>query len=78
MSKKFDVVAVTGTYTKDGVEKPVWKNCGAVFETPKGLSLKLDLVPVAGDGWFKLFEPKAQDAAPQKSTGPDDDLDLPF
>jgi len=70
MSKVYDVVAVTGTYTnKQGEEKPVWKNCGAVIETPKGLSLKIEVLPIGSDGWFKLFEPKQayENAAETKS-----------
>jgi hypothetical protein len=70
MAKMYDVVAVCGTRTDrdTGEEKPIWKNCGAVFETPKGLSMKLDLVPVTSDGWFKFFEPKEQ-AAPKPASG---------
>lgn len=81
MSKIYDVVAVTGTYEKDGEEKPVWKNCGAIFETAKGLAMKLDLIPVASDGWFKLFEPKPKkDEKPAQQPQPQDDFDddIPF
>ena len=56
MAKKYDVVAVVGE-KKDG--KPMWKNFGAVFETERGLAMKLDSMPIAKDfdGWFKFFEP---------------------
>jgi hypothetical protein len=82
VSKVYDVVAVTGTYTKDGVEKPIWKNCGVVVKTEKGLSMKLDLVPVGEwSGWFKLFEPKAKEEQPPKpaeTPAADFDSDIPF
>lgn len=59
--KRYDLVAVTGTYTDhEGVEKRRFMNCGVVFEGEKGLSLKLEAVPVNSDGWFYLFEPRQQ------------------
>ena len=78
MGKKFDVAAVIGQ-TREG--KPVWHKCGAVFETEKGLSLKIEAFPVGKDfdGWFKLFEPRQDDrpqqaAKPAANVGPDDDI----
>ena len=73
--KKFDVVAVVGE-TKEG--KPVWHKCGAVFETAKGLSLKLEAMPVGKDfdGWFKLFEPR-QDDRQQEAPKPQQDQPAP-
>ncbi len=60
--KRYDVVAVTGTYTdRQGNERRRYLNCGAVFETEKGLSLKLEAIPVGSEGWFMLFEPRPQD-----------------
>ena len=60
MGVKYDVVAVTGTYQdkNTGEEKKKYYNCGKVIETDKGFSLKLDVVPIASEGWFMLFEPK--------------------
>lgn len=61
--KKYDVVAITGKYTnRDGVEKNRYLNCGAVFETDKGLSLKLEAIPMGSEGWFQLYEPRGQSA----------------
>lgn len=84
MSKKFDVVAITGKYQdRDGNEKSRYVTIGAVIETSKGLSLKLEAVPVGWDGWAGLYEPKAKDGA--KPTGrsggghrDDPDSDVPF
>jgi len=84
MAKKYDVVAGIGEYQdRNGNTKVRWLNCGSIFQTEKGLSLKLDCVPVGGDGWFKLFEPKQKSAAPpaKQAAPPDDapfDDDLPF
>lgn len=59
--KRYDVVAVTGSYTdRNGVEKRRYMNCGAVFETEKGLSLKIEAIPVGFDGWFQLYEPRSE------------------
>lgn len=64
MSKKFDVVAITGKYQdRDGNEKSRYVTIGAVIETSKGLSLKLEAVPVGWDGWAGLYEPKAKDGS---------------
>lgn len=89
MPKKWDVVAITGKYTdRDGNEKRRYQNCGAVFETDKGLSLKLEAIPVGDwNGWFSLYEPRtdarpAQGRAPQAQGESDDDfspdLEVPF
>ncbi len=59
--KRYDVVAITGSYVdRSGVEKRRYLNCGAVFETEKGLSLKLEAIPVGFDGWFQLYEPRPE------------------
>jgi len=64
MPVKFEVIAKTGTYTdKNGQEKNRWTKCGAVMETSKGLSLKLESLPIGSDGWFILSEPKPKDDA---------------
>lgn len=56
----YDACITTGTYQKDGQEKINWLKIGAVFESDKGLSLKLDAFPASGaDGcWIKLFPAK--------------------
>ena len=77
MSKKYDVVAITGKYMKDGAEKNRYVTIGAVIETSKGLSLKLEAVPVGWDGWAGLYEPKAKEGRAD-SRGSDDDSSIPF
>lgn len=62
MSKKYDVVAVTGKYTdREGNEKNRYLNIGAVIQTRNGFMVKLEAVPVGWDGWAYLNEPKERD-----------------
>lgn len=88
MPKKYDIVAITGTYQKDGQDKARYKNVGVVIEKDGKFSIKLEsLVTVHDDGhivqWFQLFEPKPK-SAPQPSAQPhhipdgDFDDDIPF
>ena len=88
MSKKYDVVASTGTYTgNDGQEKRRYQNVGAVFEKDGKFYLKLtSLVTCDNDGnvinFFSLFEPKKKEQKPAPAqqapqTGDFDD-DIPF
>lgn len=89
MAKRFDVVATTGTYVKDGVTKYLSKNVGEVIETKNGLAIKMDATfnpagcKITEDGkiWLKLFEPREQvekmqnslGAAPRNAPAPADD-----
>lgn len=69
MSKKYDVVAITGKYQdKDGNEKNRYTNIGVVLETAKGLSLKLEAVPVGWDGWAGLYEPKEREGSERQQS----------
>lgn len=78
MAKKYDVVAGIGEYQdRNGNTKVRWLNCGSIFQTDKGFSLKLDCVPVGSDGWFKLFEPK-QKQQPQQQSQDEFSDDIPF
>lgn len=82
MGAKWDVMARTGEYTdKDGQTKARWQKCGVVLESDKGLSLKIEVIPVGEwNGWFSLFEPKPREeraAAPKRKADPFDDSD-PF
>ena len=67
MAKKYDVVAITGEYEKEGEKKKRYRNVGMINENAEGhLSLHLDhLVTVDDDGkpvsWFGLFEPKEKE-----------------
>ena len=69
MSKKYDVVATTGTYEKNGEKKYISRNVGAIIQTQHGFRLKLDAsfnpagCPRNDDGsvWLALFEPKPRE-----------------
>lgn len=72
MGLKYEAVAVVGK-DKDG--KPKYLRVGAVFESDKGLSLKLDCVPAGNEfnGWINFYTPKPKgDRAPasQRSEAP--------
>jgi hypothetical protein len=72
MAVIYDVVATTGTYEKDG--KTMYRNqtIGRVIETSKGLSLKLDQIPLADggwNGWASLFTPMTDEQKEAKRNG---------
>jgi len=70
MGIKYEVVANGGTYTnKNGEEKKRWVKCGVVMENDRGLSLKMESVPVGWDGWAILSEPREK---------PQNDDSVPF
>jgi hypothetical protein len=78
MGIKFEVIAAGETYTnKAGEEKKRWNKIGVVMETAKGLSLKMETVPVNWNGWAMLSEPKPREEKP-KAGGFDDLDDMPF
>lgn len=81
---KYEAVATVGK-RKDG--KPNYVKLGAVFESEKGLSLKLDSIPVGSEwnGWISFYPPKSRDGASSSQQpsghqgggtpqGPDDDI----
>jgi hypothetical protein len=80
MKKLYDAVVVTGEYEdRSGNKKKRYLNVGAVFEGDKGLSMKLEALPVAGfNGWINFYEPKPRQDAPASSApvdnGPDDEI----
>ena len=67
--KKYDVVATTGTYQKDGETKYLTDNIGVILQTDKGFRLKLKAsfnpagCKIDDDGyiWCALFEPRPKD-----------------
>lgn len=85
-SKKYDVVAITGTYTdrQSGQERARFLNIGSVIATDKGFRLKLEAIPVEWNGWAMFKEPsKREGPAPagQQATKPSADSpndDIPF
>lgn len=63
---KFEAIAKSGE-SKDG--KARWHKCGVVFESEKGMSLKIESLPVGFDGWLSLREPRPKDdAKPARAT----------
>lgn len=77
----YEVMAKTGKYTdKNGQEKNRWAKCGVILQGDKGLSLKLETIPVGSDGWFSLFEPKPQQSSGNSAPAGDDlgGSDIPF
>jgi len=80
------IMAATGKYIKEGAEKTSWTKCGVLMETDKGFRIKLDAVPLGGDGWFAVFEEdnqhQSQGSAPKPASAPSgavgDDDDIPF
>lgn len=66
MAKKlYNVVAITGKYTnRQGEEKNRYVTIGAVIQTDKGMSLRLEAVPVGWDGWAGLYEPQEEEQKP--------------
>jgi hypothetical protein len=73
MAKKYDAV-VTQRYQQNGEDKKRYINVGAVFESDKGLSLKLDSIPVAFDGWIQFYEPRPREDKPQDDKPFDDKI----
>lgn len=77
---KYDAVCKAGTYKKGGEEKTRYHKVGVVFESDKGLSLKVESLPVGFDGWISFYEPQAreQQSKPQQRNSGDLDSDIPF
>jgi len=83
-----DVCAPIGKYMKEGEEKTRWARCGVIMQTDKGMRIKLDTIPVGGDGqglWLSVFEkdqPQHSGSGPKPATnapqGGKDDDPIPF
>jgi len=72
---KYDVVAKNGTYKdRNGDEKTRWLKMGVCFESEKGLSIKIDSMPIAFDGWMSLMTPKPKEGATPTANSIDDDI----
>lgn len=76
MKKVYDAVVATGKYTdRNGNEKTKYLTVGAVLQGDKGLSLKLEALPVNFNGWINFYEPRERDAKPsQRQEEPNDDI----
>lgn len=76
MSKKYDVVATTGTYQdrQSGEKKFINRNVGSIIQTQHGFRLCLDAsfnpagckVEEDGKVWLALFEPKPKESQPSQ------------
>lgn len=74
MGVKYDVVATTGVYEKEGQKKYLTRKVGVVISTDKGFRIKLDACfnpagcQITEDGaiWLALFEPKPRDEQQQQ------------
>jgi hypothetical protein len=83
MEKVYDAVVVTGEYQdSSGQTKKRYMNVGVVLKGDKGLSLKLEAVPVNFNGWINFYEPKPREngraaTQPQQSPGRFEDDDMP-
>ena len=88
MKKVYDAVVVTGEYEdrNTGEKKKRYLNVGVVLQGDKGLSLKLEALPVNFNGWINFYEPKdqtqqrpTQPARGKESAGaPFNDSDIPW
>lgn len=74
MGKKYDIVV---TIKDERSDKPRYQNIGAVFETSKGLAIKIEAIPVGWNGWANLYEPKPREQRPAQQQ-PELDDDRPF
>jgi len=59
---KYDAVATLRSTDRNGNEKKRYHKMGVVFEGDKGLSLKLDNIPVGFDGWIQFYDPKPKES----------------
>ena len=76
MGIKYEVSAKTGEYQdKEGNTKARYIQMGVVIEGPRGLSLKLESIPVNWDGWAYLNTPKPKEVYAAKAKNTDD---VPF
>ncbi len=57
-----DIRAAVDTYEKNGETKRAYRTIGALFKTEKGLSAKLDAIPVGTvwDGWLYFSDTEDQ------------------
>lgn len=93
MAKKvYEVIATVGEYRNQyGETKKKYQRCGVVFQGERGLSLKLEALPVGNEwnGWLFLAEPResqsrggggynAPAAKDQPVAEPEFDDDIPF
>jgi hypothetical protein len=78
MKVKYDAMCKAGSYIKDGQEKTRWHKVGVVLVGDKGMSLKVESLPIGFDGWVSFFEPKDAVVKPIGKTKFDDLDEPPF
>ena len=78
MAKKVYDIVVTQEYESRGEKKKRYINIGCVFEGDKGMSIKIETVPIGWNGWASLYVPKERDAEPVRSVNQELESDLPF
>ena len=69
MKKAYDIV-ITQEYQSKGETKKKYINIGACFEGEKGMSIKIESIPLGWNGWAGLYVPKPKennDSTPAKS-----------
>jgi len=78
--KIYDAVVVTGEYQdRQGNTKKRYLTVGAVLEGDKGLSLKLEALPVNFSGWINFYEPRQKEEAQSRQKDPADfNDDIPW
>lgn len=64
-----DISVKTGEYEKDGKTRNRYARVGTLFATPhySRISIKLDTLPLGGDGWLTVFMKDDQDTTPSMS-----------
>lgn len=73
MGIKYELIASTGEYTtKTGETKKRWTKVGLVLENERGMSIKVEQIPVGWDGWAIMTEPR------EKPQSGGSDSDVPF
>lgn len=75
MSKRFSVVQAKEV---PGRDKPVWMRHGIAFQNDKGISVKLESLPLPnaqGEVWLRLFEDEGSRGGQQQAAAPKNDMD---
>jgi len=75
MSKRFSVVQAKKV---PGRDKPVWLRHGIAFDGDKGISIKLESLPMpdeTGQVWLRLFEDDGSRGNQQQAAAPSNDMD---
>jgi hypothetical protein len=70
MSKRYSVVQAKDVQGRD---KPVWLRHGIAFEGDKGISIKLESLPLPndkGEVWLRLFEDDGSRGGQQQASSP--------